>query len=141
MAGILSDIFGVGGVAGLFKGVVDKIVPDANLKLQLQQEMDAVGAQVEQKVLDAATAQTAVNLEDAKSLDKYKSYARPTYLYLGLVVMALNYVLLPFGNYILGMFNQPHIVMPDSSDVNYLVYGLLGIYGTQRTAEKIKGKA
>jgi Holin of 3TMs, for gene-transfer release len=141
MSGILSDVFGAGGVAGAFKGIIDKFVPDANLKLQIQQEMDSVGSQLEQKAMDAATAQTSVNLEDAKSLDKYKSYARPTFLYLGLVIMALNYVLLPFVNYGLGIFHQPHVVMPDSSDVNYLVYGLLGIYGTQRTAEKIKGKA
>lgn len=144
MAGILSDVFGAGGVAGAFKGIIDKFVPDANLKLQIQQEMDSVGSQLEQKALDLANSQAAVNLADAQSLDKYKSYARPTYLYLGLVVMGMNYIIVPVANYLLGCLHQPHIVFPDSADVNYLVYGLLGIYGTHQTVEKVmgvKGKA
>ena len=98
------DIFGAGGIAGLFKGIVDKIVPDANAKLELTQAHDAeVSAAAQQAAQITANQYTAdidllkkqldVNLAEASNANIFVSGARPFAMW-GLTVTV---ILLSFG--------------------------------------------
>jgi hypothetical protein len=78
----------VGAVGGLFKSVVEKIVPDANVKVQLQQAHDAevaaatqqaqqIAAQEYQADVDLLKKQLDVNIAEASNSNIFVSGPRP----------------------------------------------------------------
>lgn len=138
------DLSGFGAVASAAGSVINKVldfIPDPTLKAQAEAAAQAAANENIGKVLDNAMAQVGVNQTEAASLDKYKSYARPTFLYLGAVILGMRFLILPFTNLVLTWFHSPLIAMPDEGIIIELIFGLLGIYGTQRTVEKVKGVA
>lgn len=82
MAGVLSDIFGAGGVADLVGKVLDKIFPDPVEREKAQVRLAELAATGELEQLKAETAllqgQVEINKIDAASEDKYQSRWRPT---------------------------------------------------------------
>jgi hypothetical protein len=89
----------IGQIAETAKGIVDKIVPDQNKKLELQGKIEELRASGELAKLvaetDLAKAQLAINLADAQSEDKYQRRWRPTLAYVcvaSVALMVLNYI-------------------------------------------------
>lgn len=100
------DAFGIGAVSGFFKTVLEKWVPDANAKVELQQAHDAetaAAAQLATQVegqkhaadVDLLKKQLDVNIAYASSPNKWLAGARPFAMYLfPITVVICSFLLL-----------------------------------------------
>jgi hypothetical protein len=142
------SVFGVGEIASLITGIGNKIFPDANAKIQLQEVAKQAESVIQQKVEEGVLAeitgqfdnlknQLAINQAEAGSGDKFVTRWRPAYGWFGLILMGWQYMLLPMVNWGISIFHGVPIGYPDFSFVNTIILGILGIYGTHRTMEKI----
>lgn len=83
------------------------------------------------------TMQHELNLKDADSTSKFKSYWRPAFGWLGLVAMAVAYVIAPIVDWVTHMVltgAYQSVDMP-MDEIQWLVGALLGI-GFFRTVDK-----
>lgn len=135
----LTDII----VGPVFK-IIDKIIPDPAAKAELQFKILKLNQDGEFKTIDAelaiAQSQAAINLEEAKSDNLFKSGWRPAVGWvcvIGLLYTYLGQPLLAWYGNAKGVGIPPSL---DLSDLLILLGGMLGL-GTLRTTEKLKGKA
>ena len=128
---------GIGEVASLIGGVIDKIFPDkkdaelAKLKLfELQQN-----GELAQLAADQATmaGQVEINKIEASSDSLFKSGWRPFIGWVCGVGLAYQFLVYPIL-----ISYLPKIVQLDMGTLITLLAGMLGL-GTLRTAEKFKG--
>lgn len=108
MGSILASIFGGGakGLGDLFKDVVGTFKLDPTKKVEIQaaieennQQIALKQIEIQEKVMDAQTkeidAAAATIRAEAASGDKYTSRARPSFIYMMLVIMLCNYIVFP----------------------------------------------
>jgi hypothetical protein len=108
------DLTGIGSIADLAKGLVDRFLPPAATEqeklaaqMQLQQMLEAR----ENAVLDT---QKAVMTAEMQQGDNYTKRARPSIVYFGLIAIGLVHVLLPIIAWIvLKLTASPLTDMPD----------------------------
>ena len=135
-------------IGTLVNTVVDKIFPDANKKLDVQEAKDAAKAAIEtmqvsgelQKVL----GQLAVNQEEAKSQSVFVAGWRPFIGWVCGSALAYYYVAQPFLVWGLSVFNI-NTTMPtlDVGELMTLLIGMLGLAGMRsydKTQEVPPGK-
>ncbi len=79
-------------------------------------------------------AQIEVNKIEASSDDKFKSYGRPAFVWMGVLVCLNTYIVVPY----LEAFGL-HVPMIDPAYIMSLVTGLLGL-GAMRSYDKAKEK-
>lgn len=143
---------------GTFLGSKDKdkqIDADTRVKMQeLQQKALEVQASLESKEIDLEgtiiTQQSEINKADAESNDKFRTYARPSAMWVGVIGLAYTYIILPGIKSLLALtivagadpktINLAIAAMPalDMSVLLPLVMGLLGL-GYMRSKEKQSG--
>jgi len=127
--------------------IFDKIFPDptaaadAKLKfLELQQtgELAVLAAET-----DLAKGQMAINLEEAKSASLFVSGARPFIMWTCGVAFAYHFVIQPFLAFAMSNYMGKPAILPaiDMEVIGYTLTGMLGIGGSFRTFEKVKGVA
>lgn len=108
------DLTGLGSLAELAKGLVDRYLPPA----ATEQEKIAAQIQIQQmlEVREATVleAQKAVMIAEMQQGDAYTKRARPTIVYAGLAAIGLVHVLLPITAWIaLTISGKPLTSMPD----------------------------
>jgi hypothetical protein len=128
-----------GGLKDLVLGVLDriKLYPEEMAKIQLQLDQNAFELQKMQLELEAREKeQIAKEIEaasaniraEAQSGDKYTARARPTFLYLVMLILGWNYIAVP-------LFNRVPLELPEPL---FWLFGsaVLGYTGA-RTWEKV----
>lgn len=139
--GLLTDILS-GGVANLFKTVMDEIKLDPQKKADMQMQLAQMEAAAEQadKDLDAKLNDIAgQNIRtDSSSNDSFVRRARPYFLWIMGTAIGVDLLIFPLVNLATGRGLTP-LILPDVYISLYKV-AFLG-YVTARTAEKIKGSA
>lgn len=127
----LKDVGGVGQVADLAKGVIDRIWP--NKTEQEKAELAAVTALVQ--------GQMQVNQAEAASSSVFVAGWRPFIGWVCGAACAWNWVAFPLTKFALALVGSPVQVSPaDLTEMWPLLLCLLGM-GALRTTEKIKGVA
>lgn len=140
------DLLGWGKISDFLTGVLDRVVPDPQQKLQAQLALAQLEQQGEFKLLDAQLAQmkaqTDINLAEAQNPNLFVSGWRPMIGWLCAAAIGYQYLFRPLAPWLLNLIPYFHmsIVTPFALDdtMNQLVFALLGV-GLMRTAEKIKG--
>lgn len=108
-------------------------------------EVERLAMQREQNQLAVVTAsdanQTSLMLEDAKSTEKFRSWGRPTALWICDAALLFSFVIIPVARLVLAI-TRPEINVPpyDTGELLTMLGGLLGLSGL-RTVERIKSKA
>lgn len=149
--GLLGDLTGLGEAAGAVKGiaeavggVIEKVVPDPDLKAKLAHETELAlinQAGELQKAIDAAAAKQAdINLEEAKSPSLFVSGWRPAAGWLCIVGIGYAALLQPIVSWISALFHGPAMPLVDGAALVSLLLALLGL-GTMRSYEKTQGVA
>jgi hypothetical protein len=112
---IVGDIFGVGGLAGFAKDLIDKLIPDPQAKAAALQKLQENQIEIikMQDDLEAKLNETAgQNIRaDAASGDKFTERARPTFMYIVEAILAFNFIVIPLIQMLSGKavapFNLP----------------------------------
>lgn len=133
------DLTGLGSVAELVTGVVNRLWPDATeadkAKLTLAlAELDAMRAQ--------NVAQTEVNKVEAASDNLFVSGARPAMLWMCVAIFFYSYIFYPTVGIVILLFDAafvlPKLVVDEP--VWNLIFGLLGVsLVAARSYERVKG--
>lgn len=127
----MSDLTGLGSIADLASGVINKIWPDKTEqeKQQLQAAVMVVQGQID------------INKEEAKSGSLFVSGARPFIMWVCGMGCAWNWIGLPVAMFGCAMYGVDlHIAPADLGEMMPLLLGMLGLGGF-RTIEKINGVA
>lgn len=132
-------------VAGPVLKIIDKLVPDAQAKAQMQLEAMKLAQAGEFKEIDAQLqrdlAQIAVNQAEAESPDFFRAGWRPFVGWICGVGLGVQFLVSPIASWVAALMGHA-IAFPslDMGTLMTLLAGMLGL-GTLRTAEKVKGVA
>jgi hypothetical protein len=127
----LTDILGGSLTDGVAK-IISLFKVDPNKAAEHAAELAKIQADIQSKMIDAAQAEieaASANIRaEQASGDKYTQRARPSFVYMVLVILFANYVILP-------LVGRPLIALPDSL---FWLFGsaILGYTGA-RSWEKV----
>ena len=123
---------------GPVTGLLDKFIEDKDQKARLAHEIATLA---ERQAHEIATAQIAVNKEEAASKSMFVSGWRPAVGWVCTIGLATNYLFVPICNFILTINKHPITIPPlDLSEMMPVLLGMLGLGGL-RTYEKTKDVA
>lgn len=130
-------------VAGPVLRIIDKLVPDANQKAQMQLQAMQMAQNGEFKEIDTQLqrdlAQIAVNQTEAASPDFFRAGWRPFVGWICGTGLAVQFLVSPLATWVASLLGHPIAFPPlDMGTLMTLLAGMLGL-GTLRTAEKVKG--
>jgi hypothetical protein len=123
----------------------DRILPNPEAKaaalLELRKEENAQALQEMQIELQTNKMQADINLEEAKHSNLFVSGARPFIMWTCGVAFAYHYVAFPFAAFALSNYYGKMVLLPavDMEMISYTLMGILGIGGSMRTYEKVRG--
>jgi hypothetical protein len=134
------DITGLGSIASLAKGIINKFVPDkmgSAEKAALQIQLQEVLQRRENAVIEA---KKGVLIAELQQSDNYTKRARPTVVYGGLLFILLVHVILPIVAFMKGS-PVPELSLP--GEFWWTWGGICSVWSVGRTAEKggMKNKA
>ena len=134
----MTDLTGLGAIADLATGVINRIWPDASEaeKSKLTLALAQLNAE-----LELSKAQTTVNVAEASNSSILVSGWRPAVGWCCVTALAYQYIIYPLLLWMM-VFN-PDLIPPKpivSDILMELLFGMLGM-GTLRSWEKIKGVA
>ena len=96
------DLTGIGSIADLAKGLVDRFLPPAmtgaekaQAQLQMQEILEKREIEVEKTVRAEMEAKERIIVAELQQSDLFTKRARPSILYAGLVFIGLNHVISP----------------------------------------------
>ena len=123
---------------GPVTGLLDKFIADADERNRLAHQIATLA---ERQAHEIATAQIAVNREEASSHSIFVAGWRPMVGWVCCAGLATNYLLVPICNFVLTL-NESPITVPalDLSEMMPVLLGMLGL-GSLRTYEKTKDVA
>jgi len=132
------DITGIGSIADLAKGIIDKIWPD---KTQQQKDEMAQAMLLLQGAMNQAQGQMDINKVEAASGSVFVSGWRPFIGWVCGIGCAWNWIGLPIANAIANGFHHPLALAPmNAGEIMPLLMGMLGM-GALRTYEKVQNVA
>lgn len=132
------DITGIGSIADLAKGIIDKIWPD---KTEAQKAEMAQAMVLLQGQLNLAQGQLDVNKVEAGSRSLFVAGWRPFIGWVCGSALVYQYILRPFVEAGFALAGRPVPPLPGLDGNLYeLLLGMLGM-GVFRTYEKVKGVA
>jgi hypothetical protein len=130
------SLTGIGEVANLATGIINKIWPDKS-----QQEKDAMAFQMQQAIIesDLVKGQLAVNQAEAANTNIFVAGWRPAVGWSCAFTFGWSYVLCPMLTWVSALLGHP-VSLPalDMSEMMPVLLGMLGL-GGMRTTEKLKG--
>lgn len=139
------DITGIGSIADAIKGIVDKVVPDANIAAQAKAKIDEMHDAGE---LQIALGNIGTNTEEAKVgqnlktdwMEFFIAAWRPAIGWMGGLALGYNAILLPASEFVAKVFFH---YSGDFPQVNLALLGevLLGLLGMSyhRSMDKKNG--
>jgi hypothetical protein len=130
-------------IGGIFSGIGKTAIDirtaftgkDPALDAKLQELVLQIDAQRDSAIVALAQAQIEVNKVEAASGSKFVSWARPSVIWIGSIVIFYTYVLHP-----LLTAAGAHLPVLEMSELWPVITGILGL-GVMRSAEKFKGVA
>ena len=139
--GLLDRLFGgkdgVGGIVGGVGKIIDNLHTSAEekaaAKLELQRLLLEEQAQADKVLRAELDAQREITVAELRQDDEYTKRARPTIVYTGLVIMAVNYAVAPWLARLAGT-DLPPVEFPEAFWIAW--GGVVGVYAIGRTAEK-----
>lgn len=132
------DVTGLGAVAELATGVINRIWPDASEAEKSRMSLALAQLNAE---LDVAKIQAGVNQKEAESESLFVSGWRPGVGWICVLALGYQYLLYPLLTWLVLWFPSMQIPKPVISDVLFeLIFGMLGLAGL-RSFEKFKGIA
>ena len=134
----MTDLTGLGAVADLANGVINRIWPDASEAERGKLTLALAQLNAE---LELSKAQTTVNAAEASNSSILVSGWRPAVGWCCVTALAYQYIIYPLLLWMM-VFN-PDLIPPKpivSDILMELLFGMLGM-GTLRSWEKIKGVA
>ena len=136
---ILSKIFslGAGDLANAVGNVADKFnfsgEEKANFKLEMEKLLQKRDSEIEQTIRTELEAKERVLVAELSQGDNYTKRARPTVVYMGLLMALINYVIIPNVVLFLGAIIQP---FPLPEVFWYGWSGIVTTWSIGRTMEK-----
>jgi len=133
------DITGLGSIADLAKGVLDKIWPpdaDPTEKLKAQMALQKVIEARESSILDA---QKSIIVAEMQQGDKFTKRARPTVVYAGLAFIFLNNVVPKIALYVAALSGKVIPTMPQMelpTEFWWAWTSICSVWAVGRTMEK-----
>lgn len=133
------DITGIGSIADLAKGIVDRFLPAAMTgaeKAQAQVQMQEVFDRREKSLIES---QKSIIVAEMQQADNYTKRARPTLVYSGLLFIFLVHVAFPIAAFFTSKA-MPSITLPQ--EFWWAWSGVCGVWVLGRSMEKrgIDGK-
>lgn len=142
----MSDLTGIGSILDFGGKILDRIMPDEETreaaKFQLfKAQQDGRFKEIEADI-EMAKAQSAINVEEAKSTNLFVSGARPFIMWVCGVALLYASIIDPILRFVASVIYGYSGSFPaiDTSITLQLLFGLLGL-GAYRTFEKVKGVA
>lgn len=111
--------------------VIDKVIPDPAQKAQLQLDLAKLADAEAQRTHEAEMGQIEVNKIEAASASMFVAGWRPAVGWGCVAALCYSTVFAPLF----------HLGMPDLDFLQTVLLGMLGLTGTMRTIEKVKGVA
>ena len=140
MSGWLSKLFS-GSIVEIGEGIAsiaDRFIQSADEKavfrLEMERLLQARDAELEATIRTELQSKERIMVAELQSGDSYTRRARPTMAYFGMVVILLNYIILPWAGYFLKEGVPPPIVMP--AEFWYAWAGVVGVWSIGRTMER-----
>jgi hypothetical protein len=133
----------IGALLPVVGKVLDRIIPDVaereKAKIELQLKLAEQEGELMKALIQSDVAQAEINKKDAESGDRFKSYARPTAIWICVSGFAFS-VFMPYISWGLSLLGVQIISPPPlpSEVLNTMLFGLLGL-GAYRTYEKKNG--
>lgn len=149
---LLDDVIGVvnpaalaGKVLGPLLNKLIGLIPDPQKRAEMELEISKLQQSTEFKQLDAdlqvALAQAQINLEEAKSSDRFKSWWRPAAGWCCVLGLLGQFLVGPTLTWFMALIGHPTpFPQLDTPLLTTLLLGLLGL-GTLRTVDKVRGVA
>jgi hypothetical protein len=136
----------IGALLPIVGKVIDKVIPDVAgreaAKMEIQLKLAEQENELSKLLIQADVAQTAINLKEAESSDKFVARARPAIMWICAFGLAWQCVLLPVLGAGAVFCGHPEMVVqlpPIDSKTLLTIMGYLLGYGGLRTIEKFKG--
>lgn len=138
----LSTLIG-GSIGDAFQKIVGAFKVPPEQQLAAQTEITKIQLDLQGKLQDAITneiqAQTAVNLQEAKSDKLFVAGWRPWIGWTCGMIFAVNFIIGPVVNWVFVLRHIPgEFPKMDLSEAMPVLLGMLGL-GTMRTYEKVQG--
>ena len=126
-------------LVGPISSILDKVIPDKDLKMKLSHEIATMASNHSHEALKM---QMDVNAKEAQHGSVFVAGARPAIIWICGLGLGINFVLKPVVVWIAFFAEFDLTGMPemDMSELMTILGGLLGL-GALRTTEKIKGVA
>lgn len=127
------DLTGLGSVAEMAKGIIDKIFPDRMSEAEKSAAQVRLQAILQERENALIEAQKSVMVAEMGQGDTYTKRARPTIVYAGLLFIFLVHVAFPIITYISGRA-LPELSLPTEFWWSYT--GVCGVWIMGRSMEK-----
>jgi len=131
---------GIGGLVKSVTGLLDKVVTTDEERGQIKAEMQRIANEsresIQQTLRTELAAKERIIIAEMQQGDKFTKRARPTIVYAGLFMIAVNYVIVPIMQVIIGA-NIVRIELPAEFWMAW--GGVTGIWSLGRSAERVKG--
>ena len=126
----------ISALIGPVSAILDKVIPDTNLKEMLSHE---IATMAERHTQEQVMAQIEVNKIEAAHNSMFVAGWRPAIGWICALGMAGNFLIIPFVNMALELFETGvEIPLIALSEMMPVLMGMLGL-GAMRTFEKTKG--
>jgi len=126
----------ISALIGPVSAILDKVIPDTNLKEKLSHE---IATMAERHTQEQVMAQIEVNKIEAAHNNMFVAGWRPAIGWICAFGMAGNFLIIPFVNMALELFETGvEIPLIALSEMMPVLMGMLGL-GAMRTFEKTKG--
>lgn len=140
MSGWLSKLFS-GSIMEIGEGIAsiaDRFIQSADEKaafrLEMEKLLQARDAELEATIRTELQAKERVMVAELQSGDSYTRRARPTMAYFGMLVILLNYIVLPWAGYWFKEGIPPPLTLP--AEFWYAWAGVVGVWSIGRTMER-----
>jgi hypothetical protein len=127
------DVTGLGSVAEMAKGIIDKIFPDRMSEAEKAAAQVRLQAILQERENALIEAQKAIIVSEMGQGDSYTKRARPTIVYAGLAFIFMVHVAFPIITYISGRA-LPELSLPTEFWWSYT--GVCGVWIMGRSMEK-----
>ena len=128
----------IGPVAEIINSVIERVFPDADKQAEDRAKLLLAAQQID---ADIAKGQMAINQVEAAHSSLFVAGWRPFIGWTCGAAFAYHYVLQPFISFAISNYTGKMVLLPaiDMEVVGFTITGMLGIAGSFRTIEKIKG--
>ena len=127
------DLTGLGTIADLAKGIIDKFLPDKMSDAEKAQAQIQLQEMLQKRETSIVEAQSKIIISEMQQADNYTKRARPTLVYSGLVFIFMVHVAFPILAYLI-KDSLPALSLPEA--FWWAWSGVCGVWVLGRSAEK-----